>query len=143
MIFWVVDASVLLANEDNTDETHSAARQFLEGPQATFTLDLAWYEVANVAITSWRDPAAAGRLRNRVDAFAANNRIIHADNRLIEAAVAIALAHSVSIYDAAYVAAASGVGAQLVSCDVRDLVSKGLALTPAEALAQQAPEEEG
>lgn len=38
--------------------------------------------------------------------------------------------HGLSAYDAAYVAAARRNGWQLVSLDVRDLVSKGLAVTP-------------
>ena len=44
-----------------------------------------------------------------------------------------ALTHDLSAYDAAYVAAAAAAGAQLVSCDVRDLVSKALAQLPAQA----------
>jgi len=38
--------------------------------------------------------------------------------------------HAISVYDAAYVAAARESGRSLVSCDVRDLVSKGLAELP-------------
>jgi len=44
----------------------------------------------------------------------------------------IALTHDLSAYDAAYVAAAAAAGAQLVSCDVRDLVSKALAQLPSD-----------
>jgi predicted nucleic acid-binding protein len=39
--------------------------------------------------------------------------------------------HELSAYDAAYVAAAASAGRSLVSCDARDLVSKGLAVLPA------------
>ena len=42
--------------------------------------------------------------------------------------------HGLSAYDAAYVAAARRNGWQLVSPDVRDLVSKGLAVTPDAAV---------
>lgn len=38
--------------------------------------------------------------------------------------------HGLTAYDAAYVAAARRNGWQLVSLDVRDLVSKGFAVTP-------------
>jgi len=41
--------------------------------------------------------------------------------------------HDLTAYDAAYVAAARRNGRQLVSLDVRDLVSKGLAVTPERA----------
>ena len=39
-----------------------------------------------------------------------------------------------SIYDAAYVAAARHSGMTLVSADIADLVSKGLAVTPGAAV---------
>ena len=38
--------------------------------------------------------------------------------------------YGLTAYDAAYVAAARRCGWQLVSLDLRDLVSKGLAVTP-------------
>ncbi len=41
--------------------------------------------------------------------------------------------HGLSAYDAAYVAAARRNGWQLVSLDVKDLVSRGLAVTPDRA----------
>ncbi|MGH9114554.1 MAG: hypothetical protein ACRDWW_01870, partial [Acidimicrobiales bacterium] len=72
---WFVDASVLLASEEADDGNHASARQLLTGTDPVATLDLAFYEVTNVA---------AARLW----------------------------------------------GAQLVSCDVRDLVSAGLAPLP-------------
>lgn len=42
--------------------------------------------------------------------------------------------HGLTAYDAAYVAAARRNGWRLVSLDIRDLVSKGLAITPDAAL---------
>lgn len=42
--------------------------------------------------------------------------------------------HGLTAYDAAYVAAARRNGWQLVSLDVRDLVSRGLAVTPDAAV---------
>jgi predicted nucleic acid-binding protein len=39
----------------------------------------------------------------------------------------------ISVYDAAYVAAADECGHHIVSCDERDLVSKGLAVLPTNA----------
>ena len=44
------------------------------------------------------------------------------------------LTHRLSAYDAAYVAAARREDWKLVSLDARDLVSKGLAITPDAAV---------
>jgi predicted nucleic acid-binding protein len=49
-------------------------------------------------------------------------------------AAALALERGLSVYDAAYVAAARRRGASLVSLDVADLVRPGLAVLPEEAL---------
>jgi predicted nucleic acid-binding protein len=133
MNVWVLDASVLLACEDTDDENHPDARRLLEGPDSLATLDLAYYEVTNVAIAAWKDPHAAQRLRDLVAAVAGDEGLIRADPVLLAAAAEIAHTHDVSAYDAAYVAAATATGAQLVSCDVRDLVSRSLARLPAQA----------
>ncbi len=53
MTFWFVDASVLLAREDGDDDQHEAARQLLAGDATLATLDLAFYEVGNVAVRAW------------------------------------------------------------------------------------------
>jgi predicted nucleic acid-binding protein len=78
----------------------------------------------------WRDPAAADRLRRLVGAIAEDGGIVRVDDGLIAAATAIAAEHDLSAYDAAYVAAARATEATLVSCDVRALVSRGLAVAP-------------
>ena len=134
---WILDASVLLASEDPDDEHHRDARHLLEGDDPLASLDLAYYEVTNVAIRSWRDDSAAGRLRSRVSAVADDGGLVRADESLLEAAAGIADEHGISVYDAAYVAAARHSAGQLVSCDVRDLVSRGLAVLPGEALKPQ------
>ena len=41
------------------------------------------------------------------------------------------IGHGMSVHDAAYIAAARAMNGRLVSCDERDLVSKGLACLPA------------
>ena len=56
--------------------------------------------------------------------------LIRANESLLGAAANLASTHDLSGYDAAYVAAASAAGARLVSCDVRDLVSVGFAVSP-------------
>ena len=49
---------------------------------------------------------------------------------LLESALELASEHGITAYDAAYVAAAKRNDWPLVSTDVADLVSKGLAVTP-------------
>ena len=133
MTVWFVDASVLLAREDADDDQHEAARQLLAGDATLATLDLAYYEVGNVAVRAWRDVDAAGRLRGLVDAIADDGGLVRVDEALIAHAVRIADTNGLSVYDAGYVAGAAIAGAQLVSCDLRDLVSRNLAVTPRQA----------
>lgn len=131
MIF--LDASVLLAAEDLDDAHHAAAADVLTGGSLA-TLDLAAYEVTNVAERAWGDSNAGKRLRDRVWAIAELGTLVRADTALLDRAADLAHEHVLSAYDAAYVAGAERVGATLVSCDERDLVSKGLAQSPASAL---------
>lgn len=53
---------------------------------------------------------------------------------LIDHAVDVASEHALTAYDAAYVAAARRNGWTLVSTDIADLVSKGLAVAPDAAV---------
>jgi predicted nucleic acid-binding protein len=131
---WLVDASVLLAAEDADDDNHDAAVALLEAAHPLLALDLAFYEVSNVASRAWRDQDASGRLRSRVAAIGDDGGVIRAEPSLLERAERIAAHHGIAIYDAAYVAAADASSARLVSCDRRDLVSRGLAILPADAL---------
>jgi len=126
---WLLDASVLLASEDPDDEHHDDSRRLLIGGDPLATLDLAFYEVTNVAICSWRDQPSARRLRSRVTPVADDAGLVRVDGHLLEDAAAIADEHGISVYDAAYVAAARAVSGRLVSC-VRDLVSRNLAVLP-------------
>jgi predicted nucleic acid-binding protein len=133
LILWFVDASVLLAREDTDDSNHVDARRLLDGADQVATLDLAFYEVTNVAIRSWRDHSAARRLCARVAAVADDGGLVRADAALLLSAATIAEEHGISVYDAAYVAAARASKSRLVSCDLRDLVSRGLACLPRDA----------
>lgn len=133
MTLWFVDASVFLACEDADDANHADARRLLTGADPVATLDLALYEVTNVAIAAWKDPAAARRLRSLVAAVEGDGGMLRIDQTLAEEAATIALAQGVSAYDAAYAAAAAAAGGELVSCDVRDLVARRLARLPADA----------
>ncbi len=133
MTIWFADVSVLLAREDADDDQHDAARRLLSDRAPWATLDLAFYEVSNVAVRAWHDPGAARRLRGLVDALADDGGLVRVDETLIAEASDLAEREGLSVYDAAYVAAARAVGARLVSCDVRDLVSRDLAVTPGQA----------
>ncbi len=133
MSVWLLDAGVLLASEDLDDDNHAEAVRLLQGRDPLATLDLSLYEVTNVAMRSWRDRAAAHRLGQRIEALAEDGGMLRADGSLLATAASIADDFGISVHDAAYVAAARHSGAQLVSCDVRDLVSRGLAVLPVGA----------
>lgn len=133
MRLWFADASVFLAREDADDAQHDAARQLLSGRATLMTLDLAFYQVGDVAVRAWRDAHAAHRLRGLVDAIADDGGLVRVDEALITHAMAIATRERLSVYDAAYVAGAGAAGARLVSCDLPDLVNRDLAVTPEQA----------
>jgi predicted nucleic acid-binding protein len=127
----LLDASVILAAFDSDDVLHDAAKTILSDAEATLaTLDLARYEVANVAVRAWRSSAQVSPLLDAIDRLADDGGVMLATTALLTRATKLAEQHGISVYDAAYVAAASQAGAALISCDMRDLVSKGLASSP-------------
>jgi predicted nucleic acid-binding protein len=130
---WLLDASVLLAAEDSDDPNSVDARRLLAGLEPVATLDLALYETVNVAIAAWSDAAAARRLADLIAAVADDGGLVRAGPALLDAAAQLALEHGISVYDAAYVAAARAARARLVSCDFADLVSRDLAVLPSQA----------
>jgi len=89
----MLDASVLLASEDLDDEHHADARRLLGAGDPLATLDLAYYEVTNVAVHSWHDLSAARRLGRRVSAVADDGGLIHADIMLMVSAATVAAWH--------------------------------------------------
>jgi len=128
----LLDASVILAAFDSDDELHGPSRTLLADPEvALATLDLARYEVANVAVRSWCELDRVAPLLEAIDRIAADGGVIPSTSALLTRAAKLAGENVISVYDAAYVAAADQAGGTLVSCDVRDLVSKGLASSPA------------
>ena len=126
---------VLLAAEDTDDRHHADAASLLRSPEPLATLDLAFYEVTNVADVVWHDRAAGERLRRRLSLIAGDGGLVRVDDQLAEHAASLAQEFSISAYDAGYVAAARRVGATLASCDVRDLVDNGLAVLPEHLVA--------
>jgi predicted nucleic acid-binding protein len=128
----LLDASALLAAFDPDDPNHDAARGLLEDEEtALATLDLARFEVTNVAVRAWRSPESVTPLLTAIERLADDGGVVPSTAALLSRAAEIAERHSISVYDAAYAAAAFDAGYQLISCDKRDLVSKGLAVLPA------------
>lgn len=128
----LLDASVLLAAFDPDDDHHQPSRELLLDERTTLaTLDLARYEVTNVALRAWRAPDTVAPLLAAIERIADDGGVVASTAELLERATKLAEQHAISVYDAAYAAAATQADRQLVSCDDRDLVSKGLATHPA------------
>ncbi len=147
----LLDASVWLAALDPDDRYHAAAKALVEstgddadvdpgddaveedtaddGPVTLAALDLTLYEVANVAVVSWRSQADAERLAELIR-LACPATLDRVDDERVRAATQIAAEHDLTVYDAAYVAAARKHDWTLVSCDLKDLVRPGLAVAP-------------
>ena len=127
----LLDASVVLAAFDPADRNHEPARALLTSESVSLaSLDLARYEVANVAIRAWGLPAAVAPLLSALERIANDGGVIASTGALLSRASELAEHHSISVYDAAYVAATDEGDRCLISCDERDLVSKGLAELP-------------
>ena len=151
----LLDASVWLAALDPDDRYYAAARTLVEvtgddadedtgddareddlaedGPVCLAALDLTLYEVANVAVVSWRSQADAERLVELIRLTCAET-LDRVDEQRMHEAATIATEHDLTVYDAAYVAAARKYDWTLVSCDLKDLVRPGFAVTPDAAL---------
>jgi predicted nucleic acid-binding protein len=133
----LLDASVWLAALDADDRFHEAARSLVarggEGTASLAALDLTRYEVANVAVVKWRSTSDGERL-DALIRLTCPETIERVDEALVRAARALAAEHGLTVYDAAYVAAAHGRGWTLVSGDLSDLVRPGHAVAPDAAL---------
>jgi predicted nucleic acid-binding protein len=129
----LLDASAILAAFDADDDQHEPARAILtDAACALATLDLARYELANVAIRAWRAPDRVTPLLEAIARISGDGGVLLSTTALLTRAAQLAEEHTISVYDAAYVAAAGQAGGILVSCDIRDLVGKGLARRPAD-----------
>lgn len=126
----LLDAGVWIASGLSGDQWHDSADALIRKPPAPLAaLDLTLYEVANVVGVRDRRPDTA-RTLTQIVRRRCGDRIVTLDADLLGGTLEAAAEHDLTAYDAAYVAAARHNGWQLVSLDVRDLVSKGLAVTP-------------
>jgi predicted nucleic acid-binding protein len=126
---FLVDAGVWVAAGDPCERFCSASRSLvLDFERSLAALDLTLYEVANVAVREGK-PEAARHLA-RMIVTRCDRWLVTIDEALAAAAAKVAAEHGLSAYDAAYVAVAQNHGWTLISTDMRDLVSKGLAVAP-------------
>jgi predicted nucleic acid-binding protein len=130
----LLDSGVWIATRDARDRWEPSSRELAFGRRRTAgALDLTLYEVANTIGAMWRRDADAADLCRSVERRCAQ-RLVRMDGDLIQSTIEIAIEHRLTSYDAAYVAVARRRHWTLVSTDIRDLVSKGLAITPDAAV---------
>lgn len=129
----LIDASVWVGARDPEDRFHADARRLvLDFSRPVAALDLTLYEVANVMGSRRNQPREARYLLQTLETRCGDD-IVAVGPELIQSAIDVAAEHGLTAYDAAYVAAARRHGWTLVSADVADLVSKGLAVAPDSA----------
>jgi predicted nucleic acid-binding protein len=130
----LLDASVWAAVFDPEDRFHAPARSIVLDPaRPVSALDLTLYEIANVLGVKMGLPEKAREV-GRLIVDRCQDRFPRVDPSSLQAACLLADEYKLTAYDAAYVATARRNGWQLVSLDLRNLVSKGLAVAPDEAL---------
>jgi predicted nucleic acid-binding protein len=128
---------VVLAAFDEPDARHEACLMLIADPARRLsTIDLSRLEVANVAVTRWRRSLEeVAPMLEVLEEIADDGGMVPMNTPLTTMAAQVAKTEGISVYDASYVIGARKMGCVLVSCDERDLVSKGLAVSPAEAVA--------
>lgn len=130
----LLDSGAWIAAKNEEDRFSPDARRLVaETARPMAALDLTLYEVANVIGSRQREPGVALEICRTIGARC-GDRVLAADVRQMESCIQIAAECGLTAYDAAYVAAARNHGWTLVSTDIADLVSKGLAVTPDAAL---------
>jgi predicted nucleic acid-binding protein len=130
----MLDASVWIDSMTPESRFYEVARDLVgDAERPVGTLDLAMHEVTNALGVRRKRPAEAIDLC-RLIAGRCGPAIVAPDPMLMRSALAIAAEHGIAGYDASYVAAAHREGWTLVSSDFKDLVSKGLAITPDAAV---------
>lgn len=127
---FLIDASVWVLLVDPEDPRHGDAVALIRDQATSLAaLDLTLHEVGN-AIGVKRGNVREATNVIRLLLACCRDRVVSADAVLADSALGIASEHGLTAYDAAYVAAARRNGWTLVSADIADLVSKGLAVAP-------------
>jgi len=130
----LLDSGVWVATVDSDDPFEPASRRLIAARGRRLgALDLTLYEVANVVGLKRRSPMEAMSLCRSVEQRCVE-AFVRVDRELIDSTVAVVGEYGLTAYDAAYVAVARRRRWMLVSTDIRDLVSKGLAITPDAAV---------
>jgi predicted nucleic acid-binding protein len=131
---YLLDSSVWVAARSPKERFSQASRELvLDAQRRTAALDLTLYEVANAIAAKRGDAIGAARACRSIE-LRCGRDFVRVDAGLMEATADLALEHGLTSYDAAYVAVARRYDWQLVSTDVADLVSRGLAITPDAAV---------
>ncbi len=129
---FLLDASVWVAAGIAANPSHGSAAALARGGAPVAALDLTLFEVINAVARGYRQPDQAQRIARAILRTCGED-LVRVDGTLGEETAELVREHGLTAYDAAYVAAARRNGWQLVSLDVRDLVSKGLAVMPEAA----------
>jgi predicted nucleic acid-binding protein len=129
---YLVDASVWVSLVER-DSPHREAAASLVRNGGLAALDLTLYEIGNAVGVKQGDATEASRIVSLL-LRCCRDRLLAIDGELLESALRVAAEHGLTAYDAAYVAAAKRNGWTLVSTDIADLVSNGLAVTPDAAV---------
>jgi predicted nucleic acid-binding protein len=130
----LIDAGVWIAAEAPEERFFGAAKALLGRARwHAAALDLTLYEVAN-ALGAKRGEAVRAAAACREIELRCAERFVRVGGELIADAAQTASDHGLTAYDAAYVAVARRYEWTLVSTDIRDLVSRGLAITPDAAV---------
>lgn len=126
----LIDATVWIGARDPEDRFHADARRLvLDFSRPVAALDLTLYEVANVMGSRKKQQQEARYLLQTLTARCGKD-IVAIGPELIESMLEVTAEHNLTAYDAAYVAVARRNDWTLVSADIADLVSKGLAVAP-------------
>lgn len=127
---FLLDASVWIAAKVRTDRYSETARALVvDAGCPVAALDLTLYEVANgLGVRQGKREEAVELCRLVLGRC--GDSMLSVDPKLVDTALRVAAEYGLTAYDAAYVAAARRHNWTLISTDIADLVSKGLAVAP-------------
>ena len=129
----LLDAGVWIAAVNSAERFYDEADTLLRTGGQLAALDLTLFEIANTVGVKWKRQGRASTLLDAV-LVRCQKRLVRIDPETLRGALDVAAEHGLTAYDAAYVAVAERNGWTLVSTDIRDLVSKGLAVAPDAAV---------